>query len=94
MASRWAVTGEADRTADYQIWCGPAMGSFNAWVAGSYLSSPGNRTVADVAHHLMRGAAFHTRVAQLATAGVSVPSSAADYQPVPLELPALLEAAG
>ncbi|MCX5063059.1 MULTISPECIES: PfaD family polyunsaturated fatty acid/polyketide biosynthesis protein [unclassified Streptomyces] len=93
MASRWAVTGEADRTADYQIWCGPSMGSFNAWVAGSYLSSPENRTVADVAHHLMRGAAFHTRLAQLATAGVTIPSAAADYQPVPLELPALTEAA-
>ena len=94
MASRWAVTGQADRTADFQIWCGPAMGSFNAWVSGSYLKTPENRTVADVAHHLMRGAAFHTRVAQLATAGVTLPASAADYRPVPLELPALLEAAG
>ncbi|NEB03416.1 PfaD family polyunsaturated fatty acid/polyketide biosynthesis protein [Streptomyces sp. SID13726] len=93
MASRWAVTGESDRTADFQIWCGPAMGSFNAWVSGSYLSTPGNRTVADVAHHLMRGAAFHTRTAQLATAGVALPPSAADYLPVPLELPALSEAA-
>lgn len=92
MASRWAVTGEADRAADYQIWCGPAMGSFNAWVAGSYLSTPENRTVADVAQHLMRGAAFHTRVAQLASAGVNLPSSAADYLPVPLE-PALTGAA-
>lgn len=94
MASRWAVTGQADRAADYQIWCGPAMGSFNAWVSGSYLKTPENRSVADVAHHLMRGAAFHTRVAQLATAGVTVPASAADYRPVPLELPALMEAAG
>lgn len=92
MASRWAVTGEADRSADYQIWCGPAMGSFNAWVSGSYLKTPENRTVADVAHHLMRGAAFHTRIAQLATAGVTLPSAAADYRPVPLELPALTEA--
>ncbi|MER5211794.1 PfaD family polyunsaturated fatty acid/polyketide biosynthesis protein [Streptomyces sp. NPDC002838] len=94
MASRWAVTGQADRKADYQIWCGPAMGSFNAWVSGSYLKTPGNRTVADVAHHLMRGAAFHTRIAQLATAGVTIPAYAADYRPVPLEPAALMEAAG
>lgn len=85
MASRWAVTGQQDRAQDYQIWCGPAMGSFNDWATGSYLKNPSNRQVADVAHHLMRGAAFHTRVAQLRTAGVHIPAGAADYRPVPLE---------
>ncbi|MEU2628152.1 PfaD family polyunsaturated fatty acid/polyketide biosynthesis protein [Kitasatospora sp. NPDC007106] len=85
MSSRWAVTGDPDRTLDYQIWCGPAMGSFNDWVTASYLKAPGNRRVAEVAHHLMRGAAFHTRIAQLRTAGVHVPAAAADYRPVPLE---------
>nr|WP_240810657.1 hypothetical protein [Streptomyces tendae] len=63
------------------------MGSFNDWVTGSYLKTPGNRRVADVAHHLMRGAAFHTRLAQLRTAGVHIPPTAADYRPVPLESP-------
>ncbi|MEU1494669.1 polyunsaturated fatty acid synthase PfaD, partial [Streptomyces sp. NPDC005776] len=24
-SSRWAITGDASRRADYQIWCGPAM---------------------------------------------------------------------
>ncbi|MFJ7263859.1 PfaD family polyunsaturated fatty acid/polyketide biosynthesis protein [Streptomyces globosus] len=85
MASRWAVVGDADRAMDYQVWCGPAMGSFNDWVTGSYLKTPGNRRVAEVAHHLMRGAAFHTRLNQLRNAGVHVPASAADYRPVPLE---------
>ncbi|MFC9947404.1 PfaD family polyunsaturated fatty acid/polyketide biosynthesis protein [Streptomyces pratensis] len=85
MSSRWAVTGLTERSADFQIWCGPAMGSFNSWVSGSYLNTPGNRTVADVAHHLMRGAAFHTRTAQLRTAGLTLPSAAAEYVPVPLE---------
>ncbi|MFI6344269.1 PfaD family polyunsaturated fatty acid/polyketide biosynthesis protein [Streptomyces sp. NPDC050560] len=94
MSSRWAVTGEEDRAMDYQVWCGPAMGSFNDWVTGSYLKTPGNRRVADVAHHLMRGAAFHTRLAQLRTLGVQVPSTAADYRPVPLESPALDSSAG
>jgi hypothetical protein len=89
MASRWAVTGEPDRVADYQIWTGPAMGSFNDWTTGSYLKTPGNRRVTDVAHHLMRGAAFHTRLANLRTAGVSIPPSAADYRPVPLDAPVL-----
>ena len=37
-SSRWAIAGVRDRRADYQIWCGPAMGAFNAWTAGSFLS--------------------------------------------------------
>jgi hypothetical protein len=88
MSSRWAVVGDKDRAMDYQIWCGPAMGSFNDWVTGSYLKTPGNRRVADVAHHLMLGAAFHTRLAQLRSTGVHIPSTAGDYRPVPLETPA------
>jgi trans-AT polyketide synthase/acyltransferase/oxidoreductase domain-containing protein len=86
MSSRWATTGEPSRTVDYQLWCGPAMGSFNDWVTGSYLKNPGDRRVADVAHHLMRGAAFHTRLAQLRSAGVQIPAGAADYVPAPLDL--------
>ncbi|MFI1186279.1 PfaD family polyunsaturated fatty acid/polyketide biosynthesis protein [Streptomyces californicus] len=92
MSSRWATTGERDRAADYQIWCGPAMGSFNSWVSGSYLNSPGNRTVTDVAHHLMRGAAYHTRTAQLRSAGLTLPSTA-EYVPVPLDTAELEEVA-
>jgi trans-AT polyketide synthase, acyltransferase and oxidoreductase domains len=84
MSSRWSTSGAPDRTLDYQIWCGPAMGAFNDWVTASYLKSPGNRRVADVAEHLMRGAAFHTRIAQLRNAGVQLPVTAADYRPVPL----------
>ena len=87
MSSRWAAVGDADRTTDYQVWCGPAMGSFNDWVTGSYLKNPGDRRVADVAHHLIRGAAFHTRLAQLRVAGVQIPAAAADYVPAPLEAP-------
>ncbi|KMS68667.1 2-nitropropane dioxygenase [Streptomyces viridochromogenes] len=89
MASRWSTVGDPDRVLDYQVWCGPAMGAFNDWVTASYLKAPGNRRVADIAHHLMRGAAFHTRLAQLRLAGVRIPASAADYRPVPLESPSL-----
>ncbi|RBM20683.1 PfaD family polyunsaturated fatty acid/polyketide biosynthesis protein [Streptomyces sp. PT12] len=84
MASRWAVTGEESRSPDYQIWCGPAMGDFNDWATGSYLKHPRNRRVADVAHHLMAGAAFHTRLEDLARAGARMPTTASDYRPAPL----------
>jgi PfaD family protein len=84
MASRWAVTGEPDRAQDYQIWCGPAMGSFNDWVRGTYLADPRRRTVADVATHLMRGAAYTARVWQLKLAGVRLPASCSGYRPAPL----------
>ncbi|MCX4571434.1 PfaD family polyunsaturated fatty acid/polyketide biosynthesis protein [Streptomyces albogriseolus] len=83
MASRWAVTGEGERTADYQVWCGPAMGGFNEWVRGSYLAALENRRAADVAHHLMRGAAFTARVQQLAWNGVRLPAACTEYVPVP-----------
>ena len=38
MTSRWARSGEPDRQRDFQMWCGPAMGAFNAWAAGTALS--------------------------------------------------------
>jgi len=56
-SSRWAAEGHSDRQLDYQIWCGPAMGAFNAWAAGTYLESQENRRVADIARVLMSEAA-------------------------------------
>lgn len=81
LSSRWSIDGVADRHMDYQIWCGPAMGAFNAWVAGSFLAQPENRTVAQVAKNLMEGAASVTRAQQLRTYGVAVPSEAFDFRP-------------
>lgn len=86
MASRWAKVGEADRSADYQIWCGPAMGSFNAWVRGTYLAAPEHRRVACVAQHLMDGAAFQHRLHTLKAAGVAF-SPAVSMRPAPRETP-------
>lgn len=83
MASRWAVTGEGDRRADYQIWCGPAMGAFNEWARGSHLEAVENRSTAQVSQQLMRGAAFSLRAHQLALAGVRLPSACTEYRPVP-----------
>lgn len=85
LSSGWSIRGEADRVADYQIWCGPAMGAFNTWAAGTYLAAPENRAVADIAGQLMTGAAYLTRVAQLRTAGVRLPAVCARYVPRPLE---------
>ncbi len=70
LSSRWSNTGEKGRELDYQIWCGPSMGSFNAWAKGTYLQDPANRHVADVAQQLMSGAAYLFRVQSLKTQGV------------------------
>ncbi len=83
-SSRWAIAGAADRRADYQIWCGPAMGAFNRWAQGSFLEDPAQRTVVQVARNLMEGAAVVTRAQQLRTCGVDLPSSAFDFRPRPL----------
>jgi len=72
LASRWANTGEPGRELDYQIWCGPAMGSFNDWVRGSALEPPEARRVAVVGRALMNGAAYLARVFQLEAQGVRI----------------------
>ncbi len=76
LSSRWAIDGEPTRRADYQIWCGPAIGAFNRWVAGSPLAEPTRRTVVQIALNLLEGAAVVTRAHQLRTHGVAVPDEA------------------
>jgi PfaD family protein len=83
-SSRWPIDGSTERRLDYQIWCGPAMGAFNAWVAGSFLADPQNRTVVQVALNLLEGAAHVTRAAQLRSYGADVPSHAFAFAPRPL----------
>lgn len=84
LSSRWAIAGEPKRRSDFQIWCGPAMGAFNTWVAGSFLAPPEARTAVQVARNLMEGAAVITRAQQLRSYGVAVPANAFDYRPRPL----------
>ncbi len=84
LSSRWAIAGEPDRSADFQIWCGPAMGAFNSWVRGSFLEKPAARTAVQVARNLMEGAAAVTRAQQLRASGLAVPPSAFDFRPRPL----------
>jgi trans-AT polyketide synthase, acyltransferase and oxidoreductase domains len=76
LSSRWAITGEPTRQTDYQIWCGPAIGAFNRWVAGSPLAEPERRTVVQIALNLLEGAAVVTRAHQLRSYGVAVPDGA------------------
>uniref|UniRef100_UPI0030D96E4F PfaD family polyunsaturated fatty acid/polyketide biosynthesis protein n=1 Tax=Oculatella sp. LEGE 06141 TaxID=1828648 RepID=UPI0030D96E4F len=82
-ASRWAITGDEFREADYQIWCGPTMGAFNAWVEGTYLAQPENRRVVDVATHLMQGAAILYRLQTLKLQGLELAPHYFQYLPEP-----------
>lgn len=73
MTSRWARTGDDDRKRDFQIWCGPAMGAFNDWVAGTPLGPVEGRRVQGIAEALMYGAAVHARIAVARVLGVPLP---------------------
>jgi len=85
-SSHWPIVGEASRARDFQIWCGPAIGSFNQWVAGTFLEPVENRTVVQIGLNLLEGAAALTRAAQLRAHGVAVPPSALAFPPRPLQL--------
>jgi PfaD family protein len=84
-ASRWAIEGDASRESDWQLWCGPAQGAFNAWAAGSFLAPAENRSVVQVARNLLEGAAVITRAHQLRAAGAPVPADAFHFRPRPLD---------
>lgn len=81
LSSRWSNTGEKGREMDYQIWCGPSMGAFNDWSRGTYLESPDNRHVVDVALHLLTGAAYFTRLRQLSAFGIQPGTALENYTP-------------
>jgi trans-AT polyketide synthase, acyltransferase and oxidoreductase domains len=83
-ASKWAIDGETARRTDFQIWCGPAMGAFNRWTAGTFLAKPEERGVVQIALNLLEGAAAITRAQQLRSYGVPVPSAAFEFRPRPL----------
>jgi len=85
--SIWANTGEPSRTLDYQIWCGPAMGAFNAWVQDSFLAEARNRSVVTVSLNLLYGAAVLGRIQTLRSQGVIL--SPEQQQVLPRTLPQL-----
>ena len=75
LATYWGIQGAPERAFDYQIWCGPAMGAFNDWTAGTSLAEPRSRGVVEAADSLLAGAAYLTRLFDLKLQGVSVPPS-------------------
>ena len=79
--AQWAREGNPKRTADYQIWCGPAMGAFNEWVAGTPLEPVENRTVRQIALNLLEGAARITRAGQFRSMGIPVPAQLFAFTP-------------
>lgn len=83
-ASGWANAGDPTRKVDYQIWCGPAMGAFNEWTAGTFLADLAERKVATVATNLMFGAAYRTRIHWLQSQGVRLPASVQAFHPMPV----------
>ncbi|BDV42217.1 2-nitropropane dioxygenase [Geotalea uraniireducens] len=80
-AAHWAKNGEPGRKVDYQVWCGPAMGAFNEWVAGSFLASPARREVVTVAHNILHGAAVLSRAAVLRSQGIRLPPEELRVEP-------------
>jgi PfaD family protein len=69
-ASRWAINGLTDRRTDWCVFCGPSLGAFNEWVAGSHYEDPANRRVADLAGLLLHGAAVIKRLAMARDLGL------------------------
>ena len=90
-ASLWAKSGDETRQIDYQIWCGPSMGAFNAWAKNTFLESPDNRYVAEIAINLLFGACCLIRKQWLINQGIRLAASIGDFHPTPLnELKALM----
>ena len=86
LSSRWANAGDASRQIDFQVWCGPAMGAFNEWTRGSFLAQPKQRTVVNVAHNLIYGAAVVTRINHLQQQGAVLPLAARNVRPQQQEI--------
>jgi trans-AT polyketide synthase, acyltransferase and oxidoreductase domains len=85
-SSRWPISGEPGRQMDYQLWCGPAMGSFNRWVEGTFLEPSDARGVQQIALNLLEGAAAVARTQQFRTYGATVPAGAFHYRPIRLQV--------
>jgi PfaD family protein len=82
MSSRWARMGEASRQADYQVWCGPAIGGLNRWTQGTTLAQAENRDASALGNALLVGAAVLQRRELAARAHVDhLPTVVAAMQP-------------
>jgi len=91
LSSMWANRGIEDRARDYQVWCGPAIGSFNAFIKGTYLDPAISKKfmgVHEANMQILRGTQLIRRCAQLEadpSARKAVDRAAlAPYTPEPL----------
>lgn len=68
--NRLALDGVADRKVDFQIHCGPALGSYNQWVAGTELESWRKRHCDEIATSIMNSCAelLQNRISSLLSA--------------------------
>ncbi|HEY5514547.1 MAG TPA: PfaD family polyunsaturated fatty acid/polyketide biosynthesis protein [Geomonas sp.] len=81
-AAHWAKDGAQQRRMDYQVWCGPSMGAFNEWAAGSFLEAPARRKVVTVALNILHGAAQLNRANFLRSQGIDLPQDAVALEPL------------
>jgi PfaD family protein len=79
-SSLWAISGDEKRLNVFQIWCGQAMGAFNAWVKGSSLENPQNRNVVQVADLILSGAGLLSRINLLKLLGLPIEKDILDNQ--------------
>jgi trans-AT polyketide synthase, acyltransferase and oxidoreductase domains len=84
MSSHWANSGDASRSVDFQIWCGPAMAAFNDWVRGSFLEVAEHRRVAEVALNILYGAAVLARARMMSMQGMPPPFGVPRLGPLPV----------
>lgn len=77
-STRMAMHGVEEEKVNYQVHCGPALGSFNQWVKGTALELWRNRHVGDIAERIMNGAAavLAKRYAAMARKEPVVPAAA------------------
>jgi PfaD family protein len=80
-SSRWPISGDSGRQLDYQIWCGPAIGSFNDWTRGTFLEDGTARNVKQIGLNIIEGAAVATRAHQARCHGIDVPPAAFNFPP-------------
>ena len=80
--AHWAKAGAESRRMDYQVWCGPSMGAFNEWVAGSFLEAPQRRQVVTVALNILHGAAQFNRANFLRSQGIDLSQNDVASQPL------------
>ncbi|MCJ7622270.1 MAG: PfaD family polyunsaturated fatty acid/polyketide biosynthesis protein [Anaerolineaceae bacterium] len=81
LSTHWSNSGEKGREMDYQIWCGPSMGTFNDWTRGTYLMDYKHRKVVDVALQILTGCAYQYRVFLLQSLGLLISPELSNYSP-------------